>query len=382
MPALGAALCLPTTAVAGIKYKDGDKFFKVGGRIQLQYHMEDPDNGDSTDELFLRRFRTYIQGSVHPDWVGKFQVDFGKANGDNEAAVKDAFLQYSGHDNVLISVGSKHFPFSREQLTSSKKQQLVERSFVGDHNYGTPDRQLGVYVDSRNSDTSFKWSLGIAQAGLDPDNQKLDFDSLAVKNADFNEGWMVGGRLDWGNVAFSQTNFKEESQLGFGVAAFSWSNDDDNNVLGDSAGDKTPVDSVVGVELSLAYRVAGLSLDAQYNSFSAELIGIPSVLALTAGSTDVDFGIYDANGETALDNFAIKAGYLTDANNEFVAGLQFQDADGYVDQWDRFSIGYNRYFTAGSHDIKVQFTYRINENVNGQSGNDVNELFIQTQFVF
>ena len=42
----------------------------MGGRIQMQYHQEDPENGSSTDELFLRRFRPYIEGSIHKDWKG------------------------------------------------------------------------------------------------------------------------------------------------------------------------------------------------------------------------------------------------------------------------------------------------------------------------
>ena len=52
--------------------------------------------------MFFRRLRPYIEGSVHKDWVGKFQFDLGKAEGDNEIEVKDAYLQYRGIDGLKI----------------------------------------------------------------------------------------------------------------------------------------------------------------------------------------------------------------------------------------------------------------------------------------
>lgn len=115
-------IAAPQTRAAGITvYKDGDKYVKLGGRIQLQYHLVDPDSGDSSDSLFFRRFRPYIEGSLHKDWKGKFQWDMGKASGDNEIAIKDAYLQYKGVENIKVTVGNANFPFSRELLTSSKK---------------------------------------------------------------------------------------------------------------------------------------------------------------------------------------------------------------------------------------------------------------------
>jgi phosphate-selective porin OprO/OprP len=51
-----SALAIPSSVLAGgITYKDGDKYLKVGGRIQLQYHQVKPDGGDTTDDIFFRR---------------------------------------------------------------------------------------------------------------------------------------------------------------------------------------------------------------------------------------------------------------------------------------------------------------------------------------
>lgn len=93
----------------------------------------------------------------------------GKAEGENEIAVKDAYFQYKGLDNVKVTVGNANFPFSREFLTSSKYQQLVERTFVGDHNYGTPDRNVGVHLTGNSESKEITWGASGAIASIDPD---------------------------------------------------------------------------------------------------------------------------------------------------------------------------------------------------------------------
>jgi hypothetical protein len=363
------ALLASASAVlaAGITvHEDGDKYVKLGGRIQLQYHSDDPDGGDSEDELFFRRFRPYIEGSLHKDWKGKFQWDMGKANGSNEIAVKDAYIQYQGIDGVKITIGNAFVPFSREQLTSSKKTQLIERTFVGDHNYGTPDRQLGVHLTGAALDKKLTWGASVAKGAIDPSSSKLDFDTLANKDSDFIKGWMYGGRVDYhpfGNLKMSQGDFKGDFKATIGAGAFAWSNDDDVFNAG------SDVDEVTGFEISGAVRGAGLSIDAQYNLFNAETI-----------DSTLTSGLYK-DGETELENFAVEGGYMVlPALLELVAGYEYQDADNYADTWTRTSVGAN-YFIE-KHDIKLQATYRVGENLNGTKGNDADEFFLQMQYVF
>lgn len=366
-------------AVAGgVKYanEDGD-YLKLGGRIQFQYHMSDPDSGESTDELKFRRLRPYIEGSVHEDWKGKWQFDLGKGS----AEIKDAYFQYKGLDFCSIAFGNKNFPFSREFLTSSKKQHLVERTFVGDHNYGAPDRQVGVHVAGGIGDDMIRWDVSVAKGAIDPSNKKLDFDTVGSLNAgaDWLEGNMYGGRLEMfpnGYFKPEQGDFKREFKTALAVAAFGWDNDDDNvNIdvdeeTGEESYSDADVDSVTGVEVSGALRVAGLSIDAQYNVFDAELVH---------GSAGSD-GIYK-DGETTLENFAIEGGFMiVPSKLELAAGYQSQDADGYAKTWNRTSVGANVF--VAKHDIKYQVSYRMGENKDGKDGNDVDELFVQAQYVF
>lgn len=362
--------------LAGVTYKDGDSYMKLGGRIQLQYHKVDPDGGEATDDVFFRRFRPYIEGSLHPNWKGKFQWDMGKAVDDNEVSIKDAYMQYKAESGVKVTLGNYSFPFSREFLTSSKYQQLVERTFVGDSNYGTPDRQTGVYVAGMNGAKTFDWALGLADGRVDPDANKIDFETAVNDGTDYNEGMMVGGRVNFhpfGYLKMSQGDFSGEQKATVSLGAFSWSNDDDNNTrtTAGSAMDvaKPDVDSITALEVSGAYRNKGFSVDAQYNVFNAETVD-PTVTS----------GIYK-NGETEMTNYAIEGGYMVIPSKlELVVGLSSQDADGYATAWDRTEFGANWFVY--KHDIKFQLTLRQNENVKGKQGSDEDEVFMQAQYVF
>lgn len=361
-------------AHAGVTYKDGDKYLKVGGRIQIQYHVEDPDTGsaddETTDELFFRRFRPYIEGSVHEDWVGKFQWDMGKSN----LSVCDAYFQYKGFDNLAITLGNAVFPFSRENITSSKKQQLVEKTFVGDHNYGVPDFQAGLHLAGKFADDKFDWGVSVAKAALDPSNSKLDFDSVVQfdKGADWLEGNMVGARINFaplGKLPYVQGDLKKDAEMkvAFGVGAFGWNNDEDGLDKTSLAGDE--VEDVTGVEVSAAVRGFGISVDAQYNRFNSELY-----------ETGVTDGLYK-DSETTMNVAAVEGGYMILAEKlEVVAGYEKMDADNYEEAWKRASLGLN-YFFAGQ-DIKVQTTYRKSESVDGEKDNDNDEVFVQFQYVF
>ncbi len=375
LTALGICIAIPAHAAGVTVYKEGEKYVKIGGRIQVQYHQVDPDSGSTTDELFLRRFRPYIEGSIHKDWKGKFQFDFGKAEDGNEVAVKDAYMEYKGFDGVKVIIGNAKSSFSREYLTSSKKQQLVERTFVGDHNYGTPDRSLGIHLKGSAGD-NLTWGATFAQADIDPDAKKLDFDTPVNRNADFNEGWIYSARADFhpfGKLKMSQGDFKGDTRATIGVAAFRWSNDGDVETYTTSgvstSASKADVDEVTGFEISGAFRTAGFSVDAQYNRISADTV-----------DNNFTGGIYK-KGSTDLENWAVEGGYMVlPSKLELVAGYQSQDADNYATEWTRTSIGANWYLH--KHDIKLQTTYRMNSDRNGVKGSDEDELFVQAQYVF
>lgn len=367
---IAAAAVMPSDdASAGITlFEDGARYAKVGGRIQTQYRYDSPDAGDSTDDLFFRRLRFYIEGSVSEDWKGKWQVDFGKDGAD--PAVKDAYMAYSGWDAGTVTVGNHYVPFSREALTSSKRQQLIERTFTGDHNFGVPDRQMGVSVSGGDR---IQYAVGWYQAGIDPSTGKLDFDTRANDSAEY-FGNLVAGRVDFypnGAFKMAQGSFDSEFKYAFGASAFTWSNDNDNvpdPLDPDARNPFADYDSITGVGIDGAVRVAGLSVDAGYNTFTTETRG-----AVTDGLV--------AGGEGDFDTWMLEGGYmLLGERLEGVIGFQSLDADVFDDTWNRVSVGLNLFFNR--HKDKLQLTWEVSENRYGVAGNDADTLFLQWQHAF
>ena len=201
--------------------------------------------------------------------------------------------------------------------------------------------------------------------------KKLDFDTPVNRNEDFNDGFMIGGRIDFhpfGKLKFAQGDFAGKTKATIGVAAYQWDNDSDNNTYLPTATTKADVDSVTGLEISGAFRTAGFSIDAQYNSFDADTV-----------ENRFNGGLYK-NGSTTLTNAAVEGGYMINNTIEIVAAYQTQDADGYATSWDRTSAGVNWFIN--KHDTKVQLSYRMGENLNGVEDANEDEVFLQTQFVF
>ncbi|MES1940633.1 phosphate-selective porin O and P [Salinisphaera sp. T5B8] len=388
----GAAVtAMPMLASAGITlYEEGNKSLEIGGRLQPQYRLVDGDNGDaegsdSGDDFFLRRMRFYIEGTLTENIYGIWQVDFGDTSDDPE--VKDAFINYSGLPMGNITVGNAKVPFSRELLTSSKRQQFVERTVVGDHNYGVPDRQMGVTYNLDDNDM-VQGSLGIYQAGIDPSFSKVDFESRVSSDAEY-FGNMVAGRIDWtplGKFKMAQGAFGEETKFGMGLNAFTWNNDDD--ISDDDI--QNQYDTVNGYGVDAGFRSGYFSADAAVQYFDADTIDG------AASST----GLVDENGDAKFSTYLVKAGYMVVPSKlEFVAGFSALDPDDgfyaggekYDDMDKRYSAGLNYFFN--KHDAKIQLTYEIGRDVlytndaNGQVqapsniGGDQNTLFLQFQQV-
>ena len=358
--------------------EDGPTRVEVGGRIQIQYLSTDAIGEERRDEVFFRRLRPYILATVTENWIGKIQIDFGRAIDADEVAIKDAYIQYTGWNNLKLTIGNAKPFFSREFLTSSKRQQTVERGFVGDHNFATPDRALGFKLEGRNDSQKVTWGISAGAQHHDPDARRIDFDTPVNTKADWNEGLLASGRIDFhprGFIKFDQGDFhSDQLKYNFSLAAFSWSNDGDVNVYtgddGTSLSDsKADLDSSTGLEVSAGLRGHGWSFDAEYQLIRAETV-----------VSDFNGGVY-VGGGTDIDEFQIEGGYmLPNVNMEVVGKWETQDADGFEDTWEATEIGLNYFWN--QHKTKVQFTYRMGRNVLGVADSETNSFFMQWQFVF
>jgi hypothetical protein len=377
-----AAVTLVPAANAGIKvYEEGDKFIEVGARIQFQYLHLDPSDGETHDTAWFRRLRPYIAGSVTKNWWGKIQVDFGKNLNQNEVAVKDAYMQYTGWKNMKLFIGNSKTPFSREFLASSKRQQTVERIFVGQHNFGNPDRMLGFRLDGHTDNTKIAWKVALGAENLDPDVRRMDFDSPANDEDDWNEGVVYAGRLDYfpmGAFKYDQGDFERGPiKVGFAGALFGWDSDGDRQTYTDEIEGvptcinekKCDLDSARGWELSGGLRGRGFSVDLEYNQIDGDLVD-PSFTG----------GLF-LNGQTTLEKWQLEGGYMLPMIPiELVYKHDSFDADGYDKTWTGDDFALNYFFN--QHKAKVQLVYRLGRNVAGVDGDDLNTFIMQWQFVF
>lgn len=402
-----ATAAMPMIASAGITlYEEGEKSLEIGGRLQPQYRMVDGDSSsgsdDSGDDFFLRRMRFYIEGTVTEDIYGIWQVDFGDTSEDPE--VKDAFIQYSGLPAGSIQVGNMNVPYSRELLTSSKRQQFVERTVVGDHNFGVADRQIGVLYQVAPNDL-FEISAGVFNAGLESDLDKVDFESRVTEDPDY-FGKMFAARLDFtplGSFKMAQGAFGEQTKFGIGLNAFHWDNDDDAG-FDDFQADSSPegeYDTVTGLGIDAAFRSGYFSADAAVQYTDAEITDETRDALAGLGSAD-GIGFVNGDGDVQFTTYMIKGGYmLVPSKLEFVAGFSALDLDdGYRDSTGnvisddmdkRYSAGLNYFFN--KHNAKIQLTYEMGrdilyaEDANGQVqdtsdlGGDQNVLYLQFQQV-
>jgi len=372
------AASLSSTEAGVVVYEEGDKKVEVGGRVQIQYLQTSPDGGESLDEIFLRRLRPYIQASVTKNWVGKIEFDFGENLDADEVEVKDAYMLWTKHEDHRLFWGNSKTTFAREFLTSSTRLELVERTFTGDHNFGTPDRMLGLRVDNGALDERLTYQFSLGAEHHDPGFQRIDFDSPVSHEADWNEGVVAAARVDFdprGHMPLQAADFHtEEFKYGFGAGGYYWTNDDDNNTYTDAAGTsldptRADLDEASGYEVAFYLRGRGLSADLAYQGIHGETV-----------ATGFTGGLY-LDGETDLDKSSVTVGYMLPTTTvEIVVGWDALDASNYQTTWTATIFGVNYYLD--KHNLKVQGNYRMGKDVFGVSGDDLDTVQIQTQFVF
>lgn len=369
----------PTAAFAGITvHESGDKYAEIGGRMQVQYMRVSPDTdgAGSTDDLFFRRLRLYVAGSLTEDIKAKWQVDFG--GDEQDAETKDAYIKYTGLGLGTVTVGNHYVPFSREALTSSKRQQLVERTFVGDHDFGVPDRQIGVSLSGGNN--LFQYTVGGYQAGIDNSTSKVDFESRASKPADdnFYLGNLAATRLNWtplGDFKKAQGAFGSSTRFGLGVNAYTWHNDGDTpNPDNDTTTSNGRLyDTINGYGIDAAFRSGYFSADAAYQIYRADTV-------------DSSFtGDLIENGDADFATYMVKGGYMLLPNKlEGVVSYSVLDSDAFSDRDKRLAFGVNWFIN--QYKDKIQLTYEHGSDVidtrgNTEVGDDQNTLFLQFQHV-
>ncbi len=148
---------------------DGGSRIAVAGRIQFDYRAF--DNNGTPNTFDIRRAYLGVKGQLYKNWTYELTGDF--ANDTLEYA----FLDYKWSNLARARGGAFKFPFSFEELTSSRFIDFTERSLI---NRWVPGKDQGalLYGGSKKG-----WSYGISVAngeGKNRDEQNAGIDDKDV----------------------------------------------------------------------------------------------------------------------------------------------------------------------------------------------------------
>ncbi len=395
--ATSVALCLTcnsATADLDIPLSNNAEI-SLGGRIVVQHYdieLEEDDQKLNESDTDVRRLRPDVRVRWE-DWRAKLSWELSDRNPNT---VKDAYIEYRGLDKVKIKLGNETAPFSRERMTSSRTQQLPERAYIGENNWGTPTRVVGVHAEA---ELNKRWSafatLGRSDVYSDQ-QEEIRFLSPWRKheldNVQMNSGTILATRLDMniGNGApYKQSQLKEKNGATFSLAGFYWQGDEDKPTSYEF------YERINGLEFAIGLRYQALSVDIQtqkttanvnaygYSDTIKERIGIdnPSITRgivadnkaeLTHANIDFGYMILPERLELAFNSGVLKAGSKGKTPT-------FNATEVWNDDWTYNEVGLNYFLD--DHDHKLSASLRKDKNIEGENEN-ASSLIIQWQFVY
>lgn len=194
-----------------IETADGAHSVKVGGRIQLDYNqysdaMQYTNKGDTGSDLFFRRARLYLAGTLFHDWAYKAQFNIGE---DDGGSAEDLYIRWQKYSMAKITMGKHKEPYSLNELTSSKYITAMERT--ASSGLFAPGRNVGISLQGASD--FWGYGIGIYDTG--------------DKNAKSAVNWAYTGR------AFLSPINSDNAVLHIGVAGTS-RNTEDSGLDGES----------------------------------------------------------------------------------------------------------------------------------------------------
>ena len=178
----------------GLQFATADKQFKlkIGARLHADASFHggdnDLDSGErATNGTEIRRARIYLKGVMWEDFKYISEFDFA----DNDVAVKDLFVTYTGLDWLELTVGHQKQSISMELQESSNDIMFTERSLVNTITGHAFDRAIGIHAKSKGKD----WSAQIGAYG----------ESVGASKVAGDEGWGMTSR-----VTYSPINTKDQ----------------------------------------------------------------------------------------------------------------------------------------------------------------------------
>ena len=313
-----------------IKNGDGRYSLKLTGRVQPFYTLHvDRDPLDFKNAFEIRRARLSLEGTIHTKALTyKLQTDLGKGF----VTLKDFHVDAEFAKHTWLRVGQWKRPFSRQQINSSGRLEVADRSITDKAFLGGRDIGLAVHNNYEKS-PDFEWIVGVFNGTgdgskfvptLDPMTGAVTGGAFTNVPGKFKPAWVARAGINRNGIkGYSEADL-EGGPLRFAVAgniSVEGDNDDD-----DKSNQKAGVDYVVKAE--------GFSTTGGFY--------------LMTEQTDLKL----TDQELAFLGFHLQAGYMVTPKVQAVARYALVDArrDDTKDQQE-ITLGGNYY--AFGHDAKL-----------------------------
>jgi len=319
-----------------VESPNGKFKLKLTNRIQFRFTQEDPEAGNSMGSFRIRRFKFKLAGTALENVKFQFQANFA---GDPE--LEDAWIQYTKNHWIQPRVGQMKVAFGRQNLTSSGKQQFVDRTLVVREFEARRDQ--GITVIGHNKSKTFEYNVGIYNGNgvnnsANDDNEFMY--TTRVVYTPFGEYKLAEGSLD----------YPETSKLAIGIKALM------NNFETPMSGE----DDISVYAVEAAYKIRGFSFVTEYAQRTDDI-------ALT--------------GELDSDAYYAQAGYLF-PNKKLELALRIAEiSPDTATSTDLSETGIAASYYLRKHNYKVQADYRQIE-FDADPNDDFKEFRVQLQLVF
>jgi hypothetical protein len=343
-------------------YRDGKTTFAmkagqvaISNRVQARYTLTDPEVGDEVGSFRIRRMKTAIEGSIYKIWRFKLQANW--VGGDVVTNVtqsssgtvtqsrsrgpilEDAEVWYAQNPMATLWLGQGKAYFSRQELTSSGKQQFVDRSIASDRFAWA--RQIGLGLVGVNQGKTFEYNLGIYNGnGINT-------------TANDNDEYLYLGRLAW--TPFGEYKLEESAhdypsspRLALGVGLSS-----------NTTGSGTSETDVERSNLEVAFKVQGFNAVGEYYTETSQRVG---------------------QAEVDTDGYYLQLGYLFPNKKFELAGRLAEILPDTASPADRTETGVAVSWYWDKHNHKLQGDYReIKDDATGRTDG---EFRLQLQLIF
>lgn len=367
---LTGVLCLPVAATEdggfagwddGFRFEsaDGAHALEISNRVQVRFTQEDPDFGEDKGSFRVARYKLKFEGHVYEHWSFKLQANLagGSIAGENERLLEDAWLEYTRQRWARPGVGQAKAWFGRQELTSSGKQQFVDRS-IASRRFAA-SRQIGASLTGWNEEHTFEYDVGLYNGESINETENLDDEFMTVARVVF----MPFGQLE---LEESSLDRPENPKLAVGAAALM--NSVPRSLTPPVGGPLTVDEGVDRYGAEVAFKLRGFNAVGEYYAETTELASVAAGGGIMIQDVDTD-GYY------------AQAGWLFPNDIEIAARVSEISPDVQGPSADETESGIAVSYYVERHDYKVQADYRKLSD-DGDPAADSNELRVQLQLSF